>query len=68
MKNVKKSKLLTSIDKIIDNYELPKIKIKQSQFDDLLRELYPFLLNKSQKKIEYRGRIIEIIDKKYMRG
>lgn len=64
MKIVKKSKLLTSIDKIINNYDVPSIKLTQKQYDDLLKELYPFLINKNQKNLNYRNRKIEIIDKK----
>lgn len=64
MKSVKKSKLLTSIDKIINNYDVPSIKLTQKQYDDLLKELYPFLINKNQKNLNYRNRKIEIIDKK----
>jgi len=64
MKIVKKSRLLTLIDKIINNYDVPSIKLTQKQYDDLLNELYPFLIDKNQKNINYRNRKIEIIDKK----
>ena len=62
MRSRKKSKLLSSIDKIIDNYEIKSIKVTQSQFDNLLKELYAFSKNKHEKMINYRGRLIEIIE------
>jgi len=62
MKKIKKSKLLLSVDKIIDNYQIKTISLTLAQYTDLCDELYPFCKDEHLKNKEfvYKNRVIKI--------